>query len=89
MLCPTETTLRLALKRALDHVGEGVEIDGRYLIGDTPSDIAAAQAMEAVSIAVATGAVSAEELQDAGADYVMEDLTDCTGLLNLLRGSRI
>ncbi|MBU0678775.1 MAG: HAD family hydrolase [Verrucomicrobia bacterium] len=47
-----------------------------YLIGDTPSDIHAARAIGAKSIAVATGTYSEPDLLAAGADYVLTDLTD-------------
>jgi phosphoglycolate phosphatase-like HAD superfamily hydrolase len=45
------------------------------LIGDTPNDVAAARESGARVIAVATGRSSTEELAAAGADVVLEDLT--------------
>lgn len=46
------------------------------LIGDTPSDIAAARAIGAVSIAVATGGFSVEQLNAAGAMIVWTNLLE-------------
>jgi phosphoglycolate phosphatase len=47
-----------------------------YVIGDTPLDIEAAQAAGAVSVGVASGHYSTEQLTKAGADYVMASLED-------------
>jgi phosphoglycolate phosphatase len=47
-----------------------------YVIGDTPLDIDAAQAAGAVSVGVASGHYSTDQLAKAGADYVMASLED-------------
>jgi phosphoglycolate phosphatase-like HAD superfamily hydrolase len=44
------------------------------VIGDTPRDVLCAKPYGAISLAVATGGYSMEELRAAGADMVMEDL---------------
>ena len=67
---------RLALQR-LDPEGAG---GPRFLIGDTPSDIAAAHAISAVAIAVATGIHEADKLREAGAHHVAHDLSDLAQL---------
>lgn len=54
------------------------------LIGDTPSDITAAHAIDAVSIAVATGGYSPAELRDAGAHHVLESLSDVSAVTALV-----
>jgi phosphoglycolate phosphatase-like HAD superfamily hydrolase len=46
------------------------------VIGDTPRDVACAAAWEARCLAVATGPYSVQELTDAGADLVVEDLSE-------------
>ncbi|WP_067693129.1 HAD family hydrolase [Nocardia jejuensis] len=51
------------------------------LIGDTPLDIAAAAAHDALAIAVATGRYSPAELSDAGAHLVLPDLLHTDALL--------
>lgn len=44
------------------------------VIGDTPHDIAAAHAIEAQCMAVATGGFTVEQLKEAGADWAFETL---------------
>jgi phosphoglycolate phosphatase len=51
------------------------------MIGDTPNDVAAAQAGGARIIAVATGKDSAANLSAAGADTVLPDLTDTSAVI--------
>ena len=50
--------------------------DRAVLIGDTPSDVAAAKANGMPVIGVASGRSSIEELRTAGADVAIADLTD-------------
>ena len=78
---------RLACQRAEQHAG-GKRITARYVIGDTPNDIAAARAISAVCIAVATGKFSAQTLLDSGADHAVEDLSDTRHVLGLIGLSR-
>ena len=54
------------------------------VIGDTPFDIECARVAGAISIAVATGGHSVEELRAAGADFVLADLSDTQRVLALL-----
>jgi phosphoglycolate phosphatase-like HAD superfamily hydrolase len=51
------------------------------VIGDTPADVACAQAVGATAVAVATGGSSVDELRATGADYVLPDLEDHAGFL--------
>lgn len=51
------------------------------VIGDTPLDVACARAGGARSIAVATGNHSVDQLREAGADVVFEDLSDTEAVL--------
>ena len=57
-----------------------------YVIGDTPLDIAAAQANGARSVAVATGFFSADQLTAAGAGLVFPDLSSWQEVLDALLG---
>ena len=50
--------------------------DQVYVVGDTPRDIAAAKAAGAVSVGVATGTYSTQELAAAGATHVLRSLED-------------
>ncbi len=61
----------IALERALAFTGRTYLPDRTLIIGDTPKDIACAHAIGARCLAVATGRFSAEELDDAGADWVI------------------
>ncbi len=54
------------------------------VIGDTPHDIDCARVGGAISIAVATGGFTVEELRAAGADIVLADLSDTEQVLALL-----
>ncbi|MFG1920699.1 HAD family hydrolase [Cryptosporangium sp. NPDC048952] len=50
-------------------------------VGDHVADIAAARAARTVSVAVASGPFAADALRAAGADVVLEDLTEFPGWL--------
>ena len=73
-----------ALKRA--RAGGLPEIAARdvIVVGDTPHDVACAEAAGAVAVAVATGAHSVEQLRETGADLVLDDLSDGRTFLQLL-----
>jgi phosphoglycolate phosphatase len=53
-------------------------------VADSARDVAAAQMGGATSVAVASGRSSTAELRDAGADLVLQDLTDPTPLIALI-----
>jgi phosphoglycolate phosphatase-like HAD superfamily hydrolase len=74
----------LALQRVQAARSDNRPVRGRYLIGDTPHDIDAARAVDARSIAVATGKFSVDELRAAGADHVLVDLADTGHILSVL-----
>ena len=54
------------------------------IVGDTPRDVMCARPYNAVCIAVATGPYGAGSLVEAGADVVIEDLSDTEHFLNIL-----
>jgi phosphoglycolate phosphatase-like HAD superfamily hydrolase len=54
------------------------------VVGDTPLDIACARAGSARSVGVATGSYRVDQLRDAGADVVLEDLSDTERVVALL-----
>lgn len=59
--------------------------NGRVVvIGDTPLDIEAARANGFLSLAVATGRHSVDELQSAGASHAVTDLSDTSSALSLI-----
>ena len=75
---------RLALQRVIARLQPGQVIKACFLIGDTPNDIAAAHAIGAVSIAVATGKFTVETLHEAGAMVVLSDLADTACVMEML-----
>lgn len=56
------------------------------VVGDTPKDVAAAQAIGAESIAVATGGFDVAALRASGASFTFADLTAAGALAALLHG---
>ena len=56
------------------------------VIGDTPSDVACANAVGAVPVAVATGTYSVDVLRSTGAPFVLEDLSDTEGFMKMIEG---
>jgi phosphoglycolate phosphatase-like HAD superfamily hydrolase len=66
--------LPIAVEKFLALTGMRVGYADCVVIGDTPRDVLCAKPYGAVALAVATGGYSMEELKEAGADVVMEDL---------------
>ena len=75
--------VKLAIKRAGENFGFKFE-DNVFLFGDTPRDMNAGNKAGVVAIGVATGGYSKEELEDANADYVVRNLGDTQGILDLV-----
>jgi phosphoglycolate phosphatase len=67
-------------KRAIERAGTlfGGTLSSRrcLVVGDTPLDIDAARGAGAVSVGVASGHFSADELREAGAEYVLTSLQE-------------
>jgi phosphoglycolate phosphatase-like HAD superfamily hydrolase len=55
------------------------------VIGDTPRDISCSKPYGAFSVAVATGPYSAATLSEAGADIVLNDLSDTETFMSILK----
>jgi len=75
-----------AVARIVECGGPSIDPCDAVVIGDTPLDIACAAASGARSIAVATGNYSVSELRAAGADVVMQDLSDTAAVLAAIGG---
>ena len=73
-----------ALMRVAACGGPSFSAADAIVIGDTPLDVGCAAAVGARSLAVATGHHSVEELRAAGADVVMEDLSDTGEVVRLI-----
>ena len=54
------------------------------VVGDTPNDVACAQAVGAVPVGVATGGYTADQLRECGADIVFDTLEDAETFVRLL-----
>ena len=76
--------LPIALERFRIISGRHFEFTDCVIVGDTPRDVMCARPYNAVCIAVATGPYGAGSLVEAGADVVVEDLSDTEHLLNIL-----
>jgi phosphoglycolate phosphatase-like HAD superfamily hydrolase len=66
--------LRAGLKRGLEQTGARPGVAHVVVIGDTPHDVAAAQAIGAHCVAVSTGGYDGPALEAAGATVVVSDL---------------
>lgn len=66
----------VALERAIACGHDRVTHTATLVIGDTPHDVRCAAVHGVRSIAVATGRYSSDELREAGADLVLDDLSD-------------
>ena len=74
----------VAVRRARDW--SGLDFQGRdiVIIGDTPFDVTCGQSLGVWTVAVATGKHSAQELREAGADVVFEDLSDTAAVVEAI-----
>jgi phosphoglycolate phosphatase-like HAD superfamily hydrolase len=75
----------LALQRAREQGLPQFEGPAVLVVGDTPYDVACAKSGGARAIGVATGPYSASALRQCGADVVLDDLSDPSAFLALLR----
>lgn len=58
--------------------------DRIVIVGDTPHDVVAARANNAFCLAVATGKDTVDDLMAAGADVVLQDLSDTARVIEIL-----
>jgi phosphoglycolate phosphatase-like HAD superfamily hydrolase len=77
---------RLALARARERWGVDFEAEDVVVIGDTPKDVECGRVHGLTTVAVATGSYETHELEAAGAHHVLPDLSDTTGVRELLAG---
>jgi phosphoglycolate phosphatase-like HAD superfamily hydrolase len=74
--------LGVALNRLEASGGPRVSPSDVVIVGDTPLDVGVAIAGGARSIAVATGSHTVSQLEESGADVVLEDLSDLPAVLD-------
>ena len=70
-------------KPLFGHAPSGRDV---VIIGDTPADVTCGQAIGARAIGVATGSYSADDLRDAGAYLVVDDLIETRRILDVIFG---
>jgi phosphoglycolate phosphatase len=75
----------IAQQRATAAYGRTFHAGNTVLIGDTPRDVDAGERGGAHVIAVASGVDSADQLRQAGAAVVLDDLTDTARLVSEIR----
>jgi phosphoglycolate phosphatase len=75
--------LKIAEERA-NKMGPNISISDFIIIGDTPLDVKCAKDGNIQVIAVASGVYTVEQLQEAGADFVLESLEDSEKILKIL-----
>ena len=69
------------MTRALKEHGEEFTPDRIYVIGDTPRDIECGKAFGALTVGVATGHYSREELASHAPDFLFDNLSDLDSVL--------
>jgi len=74
---------RSAMQAVENHLGNPVNPDDVWVIGDTPLDVSCARAIGAKVIAVATGWHSLTELEVTSPDLALADLSDTQKLLTM------
>jgi phosphoglycolate phosphatase len=74
----------VARRRAEEQLGQRFDSDCIVLIGDTPNDVHAALANGVRIVAVATGLDTRDDLLNAGAAIVLDDLADTGALISIL-----
>jgi phosphoglycolate phosphatase len=67
---------RVALERAGIVVGRQLNQSEALVVGDSPDDVQAARGAGAVAVGVASGRFSADQLREAGAEFVLGSLHD-------------
>lgn len=75
---------RAAMKQAEHHTGQPVPPSSTFILGDTPRDIQCAKANGCVPICVATGRYTADQLREAGGEFVFDSFADYERLLEQL-----
>lgn len=74
-----------AVAKAGDKHGTTFAPEDVVVVGDTPHDVVGALRSGAVAVGVATGGSGEDELREAGAHVVLEDLADTEAVLAALR----
>lgn len=79
----------IAMQRASQLLQQEFNFKNSIIIGDTPADIICARCANVPAVAVATGKFTAATLAQYRPDYLLENLTDTTAVLNILLPERM
>lgn len=76
----------LLVKKALSIAQSQFGFKGNHIfvIGDTPRDVEAAKVSKLITIGVATGRYSEDDLKNCGANYVLDNLRDLDKILGII-----
>jgi len=83
--CQRSTILQLAIKRA-EKIYNKINPKETILVGDTPRDMQAGKKIGTLTVGVATGDFTIEELKEAGADQVLKSLKEKEKFIKIIRG---
>jgi len=72
-----------ARDRAKNHIAHQSDFERTFVIGDTPYDINHGRAAGAVTVGVATGSYSREELEEHNPDHIFDDLNNLEMVLSI------
>lgn len=75
--------VKLAIRRAEENFNFKFD-NNVFLFGDTPNDIKAGKDANARTVGVTTGIYSKEELENAGADFILENLKNMKKVLKIV-----
>ena len=78
-----EQLILKALDRAKNHIAHPSHFEKIFVIGDTPYDINHGRAAGAVTVGVATGSYSREELEEHSPDHLFDDLNSLEMVLRV------
>lgn len=76
----------IVLHKIEKEYGFGFQKEDTLIIGDTPRDIECGRKNGTLTVAVATGSFSKEQLRECDADLVLEDLGEYEAIIGLLTG---
>lgn len=79
----------IALERARTLIGEPIQPVDTVVVGDTPADIICGRASGALSVAVATGAHSAETLSAYHPDVLLDSLLDTAAVVAIVADRKV
>ncbi|BDH79820.1 hypothetical protein MTTB_11990 [Methanothermobacter tenebrarum] len=86
--CQRSTLLGLALKRA-GKIHNKINPKESIMVGDTPRDIQAGKKVGTITVGVATGDFTIEDLKKAGADHVLKSLEEKEKFIRIIQKNMI